>query len=90
MRRVPEDFKFDTKLPSRILFELYCLGDLNTQIGPYRYFETKDFARQNERSRLSDMLALMRPAKAALEQRQQWVDRPRWPGCTPCGTRRAT
>jgi hypothetical protein len=43
MRRVPEDFEFDTKLPARTLFQLYCLGDQNTHVGPYRNLETRDF-----------------------------------------------
>jgi hypothetical protein len=76
MRRVPQDFKFDTQLPARTLFQLYCLGDRNAHIGPYRNLETKDFVTKNEKSRHSDMMALMRPVEAALKQQQRWEARP--------------
>ncbi len=76
MRRVPEGFKFDTKMPARTLFQLYCLGDRNAHIAPYRKLETKDFVTKNETSRLSDMMMLMKPMQAALKQQGRWVSRP--------------
>jgi hypothetical protein len=76
IRRVPADFQFDTKLPARTMFQLYCLGDLNTRIGPYRRLETRDFGTKNEKSRLSDMMALMRPVQDALVEQKQWHRKP--------------
>ncbi len=76
LRRVPEDFKFDTTLPARTMFQLYCLGDQNTHIGPYRQLETRDFVSAEQKKRLSDMFALIRPVESALKQQQRWQQRP--------------
>jgi hypothetical protein len=76
MRRVPEDFKFDTLLSARTLFQLYCLGDQNTHIGPYRRLEPNDFVNGNTQRRLSDMFALMRPVETALRQQNRWENHP--------------
>jgi hypothetical protein len=76
MRRVPEDFKLDTHLPARTLFQLYCLGDQNLRIGPYRKLESKDFVAEASRKRLSDMLSLMRPVEAALKRQNRWERQP--------------
>jgi hypothetical protein len=76
MRRVPTDFKFDTTLSARTLFQLYCLGDQNTHIGPYRNLETRDFTTTEQKKRLSDMFALMRPVENALKERQEWQRQP--------------
>jgi hypothetical protein len=76
MRRVPEDFTFDTTLPARTLFQLYCLGDQNAHIGPYRQLESRDFVSAEQKKRLSDMFALMRPVESAMKQQQRWQRRP--------------
>jgi hypothetical protein len=76
MRRVPADFKFDTTLPARTLFQLYCLGDQNTHIGPYRNLETRDFISVEQKKRLSDLFALMRPVENVLKERQEWHRQP--------------
>jgi hypothetical protein len=76
LRRVPEDFVFDTTLPARTLFQLYCLGDQNAHIGPYRQLESRDFVSAEQKKRLSDMFALMRPVESALKQQQRWQKRP--------------
>ncbi len=69
LRRVPENFNFDTTLPTQIMFQLYCLGDRNSHIGPYRNIESTDLPDQRQKKRLSDMCALLRPVETALNGR---------------------
>jgi hypothetical protein len=76
VRRVPEDFRFDTKLPARRLFELYCLGDAQTQIAPYNSLESIDLVSSKEKKRLSDMQALLEPVKQSLTDRGLWMRKP--------------
>ncbi len=70
--RVPREFKFNSRLSTQSLFQLYCLGDQNTQIGPYRKLESVDFIDGKQKKRLSDMHALLRPVQAALKQQKRW------------------
>jgi hypothetical protein len=76
LRRVPEDFNFDTTLPTQTLFQLYCLGDQNTRIGPYRKLESTDLPDLRQKKRLSDMFALLRPVETALKKQKQWTSSP--------------
>jgi hypothetical protein len=76
MRRVPYDFKLDTQLLTRTLFQLYCLRDLNSHICPYRKLESKDLTELKEKKRLSDVFALMRPVEQALKQQKLWNRNP--------------
>lgn len=75
-RRVPEDFKFDTKISSSTLWQLYCLGNRELEIGPYRNLEGVDLVEPKQRSILSDMHALMGTVKRWLEDRNQWIQDP--------------
>jgi hypothetical protein len=52
------------------------VGDQNTHIGPYRNLEMRDFATTEQKKRLSDMFALMRPVENALKERQEWQRQP--------------
>lgn len=76
VRRAPRDFAFNTKLSAQNLFQLYCRGDQEARVGPYRRFESCDFVDQKQRKRLSDMQALMGPIARALKQRKVWRDDP--------------
>jgi hypothetical protein len=76
LRRVPEDFNFDTTLPTQTMFQLYCLGDQNTHIGPYRKLESTDLPDLRQKKRLSDMFALLRPIETALKKQKQWKANP--------------
>jgi hypothetical protein len=76
IRRVPADFEFDTKLPSQVMFQLYCLGDQIQHIGPFRKLESMDFVTNKQRKRLSDMQALLRPVEAGLKKSKHWKDTP--------------
>lgn len=76
LRRVPHEFSFSTNIPARTLFELYCLGDQQTHICPYRKLESQDFVRRKEQKRLSDMHRLMQPVEDALRKHNLWVDAP--------------
>ncbi|MEZ0209060.1 MAG: hypothetical protein ACAH17_02710 [Candidatus Paceibacterota bacterium] len=72
LRRVPESFSFDTTLPTQTMFQLYCLGDRNSHICPYRKLESTDLPDLRQKKRLSDMFALLGPVEAALKRQKQW------------------
>ncbi len=76
LRRVPQNFNFDTALSTQTLFQLYCLGDRNTHIGPYRMLESTDLPDLSQKKRLSDMFALLRPVETALKRQKQWQVNP--------------
>lgn len=76
LRRVPQEFVFNTKLSAQNLFQLYCRGDQEAHVGPYRRLESSDFVDQKQRKRLSDMQALMSPIATVLKQRKLWRDDP--------------
>ncbi len=76
LRRVPENFNFDTTLPTQTLFQLYCLGDRNSRISPYRNLESTDLPDLRQKKRLSDMFALLRPVESALKRQKQWTNNP--------------
>ena len=76
LRRVPQDFSFPTKITARNLFNLYCLGDPEQHISPFRVLEPKDFVANKERKRLSDMKSLMQPIRRSLESRNRWTELP--------------
>ena len=76
LRRVPENFNFDTTLPTQTMFQLYCLGDRNSHIGPYRNLDSTDLPDQRQKKRLSDMFALLRPVETALKRQKQWQINP--------------
>lgn len=75
-RRVPPDFVFPTKVNAKTLFQLYCLGNREMRIAPYKTFESTDFVTKELRARLSDIFALMGPLKAYLVENRRWVERP--------------
>lgn len=76
LRRVPEEFTFSTKLSSQSLFHLYCRGDLEAHIGPYRKLESVDFVDRKQKKRLSDVRTLMGAVEGSLKKRGLWKDRP--------------
>jgi hypothetical protein len=76
LRRVPENFNFDTALPMQTMFQLYCLGDRNTHISPYRKLESTDLPNLRQKKRLSDMFASLRPIETALKRQKQWKVNP--------------
>jgi hypothetical protein len=76
LRRLPENFEFDTSLPAEVLFQLYCCGDQNTRISPYRLLTSLDCPTQKQRKRLSDVMALMRPVESALKKQGAWKANP--------------
>lgn len=76
LRRVPPGFKFPTKITTCNLFNLYCLGDPERRICPFRLLESKDFVSNKERKRLSDMRTLMRPLRRYLESVNCWREQP--------------
>jgi hypothetical protein len=76
IRRVPADFELPTKIPSKHLFLLYCAGDLDQGICPYRKLTTVDLIARKQQKRLSDMKALLQPIVDDLERKGHWNDRP--------------
>lgn len=76
LRRAPEAFDFNTAVPAETLFQLYCLGNQETRIGPYRNFESGDFTTSKQKKRLSDMKALMSPVVNFLKGSGRWVANP--------------
>ena len=76
LRRVPVDFQIDTAVPSRTLFQLYCLGDRNSGICPYRKLQSLDVVETKQKKRLSDVMALMRPIESALKRQKKWYPEP--------------
>ena len=66
-----------TKIPVRMLWSLYCLGDQQAKIGPYRFIEANDMDNDKKRrARLSDMHGLLRPVRDHLEHKGKWVPSP--------------
>lgn len=76
LRRAPETFDFNTSLPTENLFQLYCLGNQETRVGPYRNFTSSDFSTTKQKKRLSDMNALMNPLVNHLKDSGRWVAQP--------------
>ncbi len=58
------------------MFQLYCLGDQNSRICPYRSLSSADFVGIKQKKALSDVKALMRPVENALKQRKLWHRNP--------------
>jgi hypothetical protein len=82
-RRIPPEWpKFPTTITTKSLFQLYCLGDKSTGVGPYRLLESRDFVHgeqpfiRKQRSRISDMHRLMMPMRDELKAQGAWHDRP--------------
>lgn len=76
MRRVPSDFQIPTKATAQTLFQLWCMGNIEMQIGLYKNFEVIDFTNRKSQKRLSDMSALMSPVVGWLREHNQWIDEP--------------
>ena len=58
------------------MFSLYCLGDVEKKIGPFRSFQRNDMPNKTTKKRVSDMHGLMGRLEKKLKNDGEWIDNP--------------